>query len=68
MIKGDVKIPEPAMNLPPTQLRKNVETNLLTATIGMENRIVEKSINQLEVKNHFSRLKRRMRRRSTNIF
>ena len=68
MIKGDVQISEPAMNLPPIQLRKNIETNLSTEETRINTTIVEKSTSKLELKNHFARLKRRMRGRSSSIF
>ncbi len=67
MIKGDIQISEPAVNLPP-QFSKNLETNFSTAVNVLETRTVEKTTERSDMKNHFSRLKRRMRSRSTNIF
>lgn len=68
MVKGDLQISEPALNLPPIQLSKDSNEILASREITMEAAIVEDSIERLEVKSHFSRLKKRMRNRSSNIF
>jgi hypothetical protein len=68
MIKGDIQISEPAMDLPPMQLRKDLETNLLTEETRVNKLVIEKTTDKLEVKNHFARLKRRMRGSSSGIF
>ena len=68
MIKGDAQISDPAMNLPPIRLRKNLETNFSGEERRAETPLVEKVNGRVDVKIHFARLKRRMRRRSSSIF
>lgn len=68
MIKGDLQISEPATNMPPMQLHRELDTNFSTNEPKINNLMVEKDKEKLEVKNHFSRLKRRMRGSSSGIF
>ena len=68
MIKSDVQITETAMNLPPIQLRKNLNGNIPKGETKIENSMIVKASDKLNDDNHFARLKRRMRGRSTSIF
>ncbi len=71
MVKSGAQILEPAENPPTIQLLKKSETNFSLKSEAEEISIVEKFkdklTDKLNVKLRFSRLKRRMRSRSSNI-
>jgi len=68
MIKSDVQITETAMNMPQADLRNNLNLNLSSTETKIENPLVEKINDRLNTRNHFTRLKRRMRSRGSSIF
>jgi hypothetical protein len=67
MIKGDVKISEPAINMQPQAVKK-IETGFSTEDARLKTSAVETDTDKLDVKIRFARLKRRMRTRSSSIF
>jgi hypothetical protein len=68
MIKSDAPITETAINLPPVNLRNNLNTSLSTGEAKSENPLGEKVNDKLIGKTHFTRLKRRLRCRASSIF
>lgn len=68
MIKGDVKISEPSMNAPQIQPVKNLEANFSTEEVRRRVAAIETGGDKMDVKIRFTRLKRRMRTRSSSIF
>ena len=68
MIKGELKLPEAAAKIPLGQACKNLETNLLTEEMRLKTSETETGADKLDVKIRFTRLKRRMRTRSSSIF
>lgn len=67
MIKGEIQLPDAAINLQPLDLRKNVEA-ILSEEARIKSSTIEETItNSLEIKINFTRLKKRVRCRSSNI-
>ena len=67
MNKGEIQMTDAAINLQPLDLRKNVETFLSEEARIKSSTIEETVTNNLEIKIHFNRLKKRIRCRGSNI-